>query len=74
MDIALLPVYRGHGIGTSLMQSILDEAAQAGLPVRIHVEQYNPAMRLYKRLGFQHVGETGVYLLMEWQPESGARP
>ncbi|MGI8685235.1 MAG: hypothetical protein ACR2MO_09140 [Acidimicrobiales bacterium] len=32
------------------------------------VEQFNPALRLYERLGFTHVGEHGIHLLMEWRP------
>ena len=66
IDIALLPEKRGEGIGGVLMRNILDEAAIAGKPVRIHVERNNPAMHLYERLGFQKVEDQGVYWLMEW--------
>ncbi len=68
IDIALLPEYRGAGIGSRLMQEILDEARGAGKPVRIHVEQFNPARRLYERLGFSEIADKGVYVLMEWSP------
>lgn len=68
VDIALLPDWRGQGLGRSLMQGILDEAAGQGLPVRIHVERGNPAMHLYARLGFRSVGGTPVYDLLEWSP------
>lgn len=67
IDIALLPAWRGLGIGGRLMRGILDRARAAGKSVRIHVEGRNPAMRLYQRLGFRPVGETGVYQLMEWR-------
>ncbi len=30
----------------------------------IHVERYNPAMRLYRRLGFATVEDNGIYDLM----------
>ncbi len=70
IDIALLPAHRNAGIGTALLEDILAHGAQLGLPVRIHVEQSNPARRLYERLGFREVGENGVYYLMEWQPGS----
>lgn len=69
IDIALLPSYRGQGIGRQLMEEVLEEGRKANKPVRIHVEHNNPAMRLYNRLGFQKVGDTGVYFLMEWKPE-----
>ena len=68
IDIALLPAYRRRGIGGALMQELLDEAAAAGKKVSIHVEQYNPAMRLYERLGFTPIADVGVYTLMEWSP------
>lgn len=68
MDIVLAPEYRGSGIGTRLLREILDRAAAAGHSVSIHVEQENPALRLYERLGFRSIGTNGVYFLMECQP------
>lgn len=68
MDIALLPEYRNQGIGTGLLARILAQGEEDGLPVTIHVERFNPAMRLYERLGFCFQEERGVYLLMEWKP------
>jgi ribosomal protein S18 acetylase RimI-like enzyme len=70
IDIALLAEHRRKGIGGSLLRELLDEAAAAGKPVRIHVEHDNPAMSLYTRLGFVKVGDTGVYDLMEWRPDT----
>ena len=65
IDIALVPEYRGRGIGTRLLRDLLDEAAASGKRLSIHVELNNPARRLYERLGFGPVEERGVYLLME---------
>ncbi len=71
VDIALMPEHRGQGLGGGLMRALLDEAAAAGKSVSIHVEVYNPALRLYERLGFQAKGEdNGVYRLMEWRAET----
>ena len=64
MDIALLPDYRNRGIGSGLLRDLLEEAAVTGKRLTIHVERYNPALRLYRRMGFEPVGETGVYLLL----------
>ncbi len=68
VDIALMPDQRGQGTGGRIMKDLLDEAADAGKIVRIHVEHDNPAMHLYERLGFKKIGDTEVYFLMEWNP------
>lgn len=72
IDIALLPAYRGRGIGTALLADILAEGERSGKPVRIHVERFNPALKLYLRLGFRSTGDNGVYYLMEWKPATAA--
>jgi len=66
VDIALVPEWRGRGIGGDLLATILAEAGAAGKTVSIHVEANNPAMSLYLRLGFRHIDDNGVYHLMEW--------
>ena len=70
VDIALLPAHRGAGIGTDILRGLLAEAAASGRPVRIHVERTNPALRLYRRLGFVPIADHGVYHLMECPPAS----
>jgi ribosomal protein S18 acetylase RimI-like enzyme len=73
IDIAILPEYRNKGFGSVLIKNILTEAEHKNLPVRIHVEQFNPAIRLYRRLGFKELNNSGIYLLMEWIPGSPNR-
>ena len=68
VDIAFLPEFRCGGLGTSILRDLLAEAEAAAKPVTIHVEVYNPAMRLYERLGFRSIEERGPYCLMEWRP------
>ena len=67
VDIALLPEHRNAGIGSVLLKEILEEGKRTQKPVTIHVEQFNPAMRLYERLGFSKIAEHGPYFLMEWR-------
>ena len=69
VDIALLPEHCSRGIGTTLLRGLQSEAAAAGKPLRIHVERFNPALRLYQRLGFRQLADRGVYLFMEWRGE-----
>ncbi len=68
VDITLLPEFRGTGTGSALLRDLLAEGEAAGKRVTIHVEVFNPAMRLYERLGFLPVEERGPYRLMEWKP------
>lgn len=72
IDIALTPEWRNKGIGTPLIQDFLDEAKRAGKPVHLHVEKFNPAQRLYKRLGFSVIEDRGVNDYMEWRSNGGA--
>jgi ribosomal protein S18 acetylase RimI-like enzyme len=71
IDIALLPEFRGSGLGSRLLHDVMREAEQGGKRVKIYVENFNPARRLYDRLGFQHVDTNGVYHIMTW-PAGGA--
>jgi ribosomal protein S18 acetylase RimI-like enzyme len=67
IDIALLPEHRRGGIGTRLLRELQDEARTAGKTLTIHVEKFNPALSLYRRLGFQQIEDKGVYLFLEWK-------
>ncbi len=66
IDIALLPQYRNQGIGSYYLRQLMTRAATAQKAVSIHVERNNPALMLYKRLGFKKIGEHSLYDLMEW--------
>jgi ribosomal protein S18 acetylase RimI-like enzyme len=70
VDIALLPAFRGRGAGSALLRDLIAEATEHGKPLSIHVERDNRALELYERLGFRPVGETGVHLRMQWEPET----
>jgi ribosomal protein S18 acetylase RimI-like enzyme len=71
IDIALLPEYRNNGIGTALITNLMAEAANLHWALTLHVEVFNPAMRLYERLGFVKTSEQGIYHEMMWQPQTG---
>src|SRR5580704_5735042 len=65
VDISLLPEWRRRGIGTALLQEVIAEAREVGKTATISVEKFNPAQRLYRRLGFREVAEEGVHWVME---------
>ena len=65
LDIALLPAWRGQGLGTRCLQALAAEAEAGGRAIGIQVEIHNPARRLYERLGFLPEGEPqGLYQAM----------
>ena len=68
MDIAFLPAFRGRGLGTRLLRALFAEADASRREVSIHVERSNPALDLYRRLGFEMREDKGVYLLLARPP------
>jgi ribosomal protein S18 acetylase RimI-like enzyme len=74
IDIALLTPFRNAGIGSKLMERLVGEADQADLPIRIHVEQGSPALRIYDRFGFLAVSQDEIYILMERPPGAATKP
>ncbi len=70
VDISLMADTRGQGIGSDLLQAVFAQARAAHKAVQIHVEKFNPALRLYQRLGFVEVEDKGVYLLMRRAAET----
>ena len=71
VDIALLPDWRGTGLGTVLLQKVQSAAAQARAScIQLTVEMHNPARRLYERLGFVAVEETIPNVIMTWPARS----
>ena len=72
MDLAIIGEFRGQGIGTTLLTRLLDEGREAGRKVTIHVEKFNPALRLNERLGFRIVADLEVYWFLEWSPAAAS--
>ena len=70
LDITVLPEHRSAGIGSMLLRKVLDEATAKSKPVTIYVENFNPSLRLFERLGFQKAEENGFQLLMRKDPET----
>lgn len=67
--IALIEVtttLQGHGIGTAVIQDILQYARQKELPATLHVLKTNEgAKRLYERLGFVVTAEEALKYKMQ---------
>ena len=56
--MAVLPEYRGQGIGTKLLMRLLAAAKGQYADVSLSVGSGNPAAHLYERLGFEVVSDT----------------
>ena len=67
LDITLLPPWRNLGIGTYLLRDSMAMAVARGIPLQLQVGKANPARRLFARLGFREVEDTGIYLRLEWR-------
>lgn len=66
IDISLLPGARGAGLGGAIMADLMADAAARARPITLYVEKFNPARRLYLRLGFEAVEDGGVHERMVW--------
>jgi len=55
---------RRQGIGTEVVEGLIEEATNAGRAVTLGVVKTNPALRLYERLGFRttHEDERKFYM------------
>lgn len=67
VDVTVLPEHRSAGIGTPIIRELMEEAAGIEKPLRIYVESFNPSLRLFERLGFVKVDESGYNYLMAWR-------
>lgn len=60
LAIAVASGHRGRGLGTLLLQSLIDVACEEGHPaLSLSVSLSNLARRLYTRFGFQPVSMSG---------------
>jgi len=64
LTVAVLPEYRRAGIGTRLLEDLLALASAYYPAISLSVDPGSPAVRLYRRLGFQPFGKSGTSLTM----------
>lgn len=65
MNVAVLPQYQGMGYGSKMMDFLLEESLQDGLPnVTLEVRRGNErAIRLYEKKGFLLIGARPRYYM-----------
>jgi len=65
VELQLLPEMQGKGIGTAVVQRVIEQGANQGVPVTLSVVRANPlAKRLYERLGFEVCGHEPPFIHM----------
>lgn len=63
--ISLYREYRGHGIGTALMVKMLELLRESGYKkASLAVQKENYAVNMYKKVGFEVVGENAEEYIM----------
>lgn len=62
-NICLLPEFRGKSIGSEYLRDVLNKHKKQNIGLKVF--KSNPAQNLYKRLGFEIVGETNSHYLMK---------
>ena len=66
--LEILPEFQNKGIGTTVIQTLLQKANQHGKPVALKVLKVNlPARSLYQRLGFGVTGEDTTHYIMAYE-------
>lgn len=65
LSIAMLPHYRGQGIGTCLMRELFAMLQDRYDALSLSVSKENPSLRLYERLGFEVVKDDGSSVTMK---------
>jgi GNAT superfamily N-acetyltransferase len=71
LTIAVSPEARGRGTGTALLTALIDHAVKDGVrALSLSVEEDNPAVRLYRRLGFVPAGahENAITMRLDLIP------
>ena len=65
LTIAVLPEFRGRGIGSNLITELFSQISPKYKAVSLSVTAENPAMKLYQRLGFEVVRINGNSVTMK---------
>jgi GNAT superfamily N-acetyltransferase len=72
-QLFVAPAHQGRGIGTTIVQRLIEQAARDRRAVTLGVVKTNPALRLYQRLGFRttHEDERKFYMRRDLDPPNG---
>lgn len=63
-EFYLLPAFQGQGVGGRLLGEVTAHADGARLPIHLEYLKWNPVGSLYRRHGFERVGENDIHYFM----------
>ena len=72
LSMAVSYAHRGQGVGTQLLTQLMT-SAWGHSPISLSVSVDNPAVRLYKRFGFETFSSADGSLLMKRNPTPGGQ-
>jgi len=67
-NIQIHPSHQRQGFGGKIVQTLIDEANERGVPIRLQVLKVNPARKFYELFGFFEIGDTETHVRMERPP------
>jgi ribosomal protein S18 acetylase RimI-like enzyme len=67
LQIQILPEWQQRGIGGRLIRKLQRDCMEKDLPITLRVFRSNPAISLYRMLGFNYVNTGAESHLMRWE-------
>ena len=68
VELQLAPEKQGNGVGTAVVEYVIQQAASISRAVTLSVVPANPrAQRLYERLGFEVIGFEAPFIQMRYR-------
>jgi ribosomal protein S18 acetylase RimI-like enzyme len=69
--LQIMPEHRGRGVGTQIINELINESEGTGNRIKLEVFHSNPrAQKLYEKLGFEVVDENEDQKIMQYTPSS----
>jgi GNAT superfamily N-acetyltransferase len=68
-EIVIDPDFQNRGIGTWVVQGLIDRGRMRGVVLNIGALHQNRSLSLYRRLGFRDAGRTETHTCLVWRPD-----
>ena len=63
-NLLICPEFQNRGIGSTVLQHLINQAEMLALPMKLQVLKKNPAQKLYERFGFVVMETTKTHYIM----------